>query len=80
MVELFNIQADDNYISCDYSPEQSGLIGSVTVNVDTEEVERVDYSEYEYGKKMYVAHVRAKLMEIFISGKPIPEKAIAQWF
>lgn len=80
MVSLLNILYDGNSISCDYIPENSNDIGKVTVDVKTREVTNIEFSKYEYGKKMYVAHVRAKLSELLDIGQPIPEETTAIWF
>lgn len=80
MVNLFNILYDGSSISCDYIPENSNKIGKVTVDANTHEITQVVFSEYEYGKKMYVAHVRAKLSELLNIGQPIPKEAIAIWY
>ena len=80
MVNLFNILYDGNSISCDYIPENSNEIGRVTVNAKTREVTDIEFSKYEYGKKMYVAHVRSKLSELLDLGQPIPKEATAIWF
>ena len=80
MVELINIKLNGNVISCDYIPEQSGMEGTVFVDTKSEEISKVNYSEYEYGKKMYVAHVRSKLIELFLAGNPIPNSATSIWF
>lgn len=80
MVRLLNILLDGDSISCDYIPENSKDIGKVTVNVTTREVTNIGFSKYEYGKKMYVAHVRAKLSELLDKGQPIPKEAIVIWY
>lgn len=80
MVEIFNIKVDENLISCNYSPEDSGLAGKVVVDVNSEEITDIEYSKYIYGKKMYVAHVRKKLMDLFKSESPIPDKVTATWY
>lgn len=80
MVHLFNIFVEADNISCDYEPEKSGKIGHVTVNTETEEIVKVDYSQYEYGKKMYVAQVRAKLAELLRQKDHIPSETFALWY
>ena len=40
----------------------------------------IEFSKYEYGKKMYVAHVREKLSELLDKGQPIPKEAIVIWY
>lgn len=77
MVSLLNILYDGNSISCDYIPENSNDVGKVT---KTREVTNIEFSKYEHGKKMYVAHVRAKLSELLDIGQPIPEETTAIWF
>lgn len=80
MVRLLNILLDGDSISCDYIPENSNDIGKVTVDVATHEVTNIEFSKYEYGKKMYVAHVREKLSELLDKGQPIPKEAIVIWY
>ena len=80
MVNLLNIVFDGNSISCDYIPENSSDAGKVTVDAKTREVTNVEFSKYEHGKKMYVAHVRSKLSELLDLGQPIPKEATAIWF
>lgn len=80
MVSLLNIIFDGNSISCDYIPENSGDAGKVTIDAKTREVTNVEFSKYEHGKKMYVAHVRSKLSELLDLGQPIPKEATAIWF
>lgn len=80
MVKLFNIKKSDNLISCNYTPETSSLKGFVEVDAKTQEVSKVEYSEYEYGKKTYVAHVRSKLSELLSANKPIPKEIVVSWY
>ena len=80
MVHLTNITFDDESISCNYEPEKSGKMGKVVVDKANEEVKSVSYSDYEFGKKMYVAHVRSKLCELMKLGGDIPKEAVAVWF
>ena len=80
MVHLFNISVNDDTVSCDYTPETSNDVGHVDVDITSEEITNVQFSEYEYGKSMYVAHVRSKLLELVKLSEPIPSEATAIWF
>ncbi len=80
MVHLFNITINDDSISCDYDPEKCGKIGKVVVDKTTQDIKSVLYSEYEYGRKMYVAHVRSKLCELLKYGEKAPREAVVVWF
>lgn len=80
MVKLFNISLSGNIITCDYEPEHTGKIGKVSVDTNAREIVDVVYSEYEYGKKTYVAHVRSKLLELLNSSQPIPKEAYRIWY
>lgn len=80
MVRLFNITIKGNEIACDYDPENCGKIGHLTANVDTEEITNIEYSDYEFGKKMYAAHVRQKLFELLLKKEVVPSEAIAIWY
>ena len=79
MVKLFDIKKSENKISCSYTPETSSLKGYVEVDARTQEVTDVKFSEYEYGKKTYVAHVRAKLSEL-LTAKKIPNEIVVNWY
>ena len=79
MVKIFDIKKTDNKISCSYTPETSSLKGFVEVDAKTQEVTNVEYSKYEYGKKMYIAHVRSKLAELLTASK-IPKEIIVNWY
>lgn len=80
MVRIFNIRENDNVVSCNYTPEDSNLEGYVEVDKTTYEIKDVKYSEYEYGKKMYVSHVREKISEIINSQKSFPNEITAIWY
>lgn len=80
MVRIFNIKENDNVVSCAYTPEDSNLEGYVEVDKKTHEIKEVKYSEYEYGKKMYVSHVREKISEILNSEKTFPNEITAVWY
>ncbi len=80
MVKIFDIKKNNNIVSCSYTPEASTLKGYVEIDVTTHEIKSVKYSDYEYGKKMYVAHVRSKLSELLRSNKPLPKVTTATWY
>ncbi len=80
MVEITNIVINGNTISCNYDPEKSGKLGIISVDIETEEIIAINYSDYEYGKKMYAAHVRSKLIEALKSKKEIPSVLKAVWY
>lgn len=79
MVKLLNILLNKNIISCDYAPENCNQTGHVDMDIITKELINITYSEYEYGKKMYVSHVRKKLIEI-INMSEIPAETVAIWY
>ena len=80
MVRLFNIKRNQDSISCDYEPENSNQIGHVIIDNTTCDVKDVDFPDYEYGKKMYVSHVRSALENALNSKKPFPEEIICNWY
>lgn len=79
MVKLFNILLNGNTISCDYTPENSKQAGHLSMNINTKELTNISYSKYEYGKKLYVSHVRKKLAEI-INMAELPKEVVAIWY
>lgn len=80
MVKIFDIVKHEHTISCSYTPEDTELKGTVEVDVNTQEIKKVNYSKYEYGKKMYVAQVCKKISELLDSNLPLPKEAIAIWY
>lgn len=79
MVRLFNIAVNGTEISCDYEPEGSNKIGRVTVDTTSYEVKKINFSNYEYGKNLYVSHVRSTLETLLKSGEPLPEETTSVW-
>lgn len=80
MVHLYNILLKENEISCDYVPETSNKVGHVVVDTDSYDVKEIKFSDYEYGKKMYVSHVRSKLEELLKSENPLPKEVTVIWY
>ena len=80
MVQLYNISLDGEIISCDYEPENSGKKGHISVDANSYEVTGIVFSDYEYGKKMYVSHVRSKLVELLNSSDSLPNAVTAIWY
>ena len=80
VVHLFNILLNGNEISCDYTPETSDKAGHVVMDTENYEMKDVTFSDYEYGKKMYVSQVCSKLEKLLVSKNSIPEEITAVWF
>lgn len=80
MVKIFNIELHGKTIGCDYLPEDSTSKGHIEVNTETEKIETVIYSEYEYAKKMYVSFASRKLIDVYKNGEPFPDQAISMWY
>lgn len=80
MVKIFNIKENNTVISCNYTPEDSTSMGHIEIDKNTQEITSVKYSDYEYGKKMYVAQVRAKILEFINFKIPFPKEITATWY
>lgn len=80
LVHLFNILMTNDEISCDYTPETSNKTGHIVVDKKSREIKRIEFSDYEYGKKMYAAHVRLKLDELLNSKEPLPKETVSAWY
>lgn len=80
MLKLFNIVMKDDEISCDYTPETSDKVGHVVVDTKSFEIKKVRFSDYEFGKKMYVSHVRSELEKILTSKAQIPNEITTVWY
>lgn len=80
MVKIFDIVDNGEMIYCSYTPENTDLKGTLKINKKTLEIVNVKYSEYEYGKKLYVSHVRSKIAEFIKANKPLPKELVAIWY
>ena len=80
MVKIFNIKKNEKSISCNYIPETSSMAGYVEFDTETHEITKIKYSDYEYGKKMYVAQVCSKISELLSSNSPLPKELTFTWY
>lgn len=76
MVYLRNIERNENFITVEFSPEDSGWWGHISVNINTREVE-CDSNE-EYGRT-YETHAKLKLLEIAKNKEDIT-KCTVMWY
>ena len=80
MVRIFNIFRDDKKICCNYEPEKSGKIGYIEMTADASQVLNVDYSEYPYAPKTYVAQVKNKISDVLKNKETLPEEIYSIWY
>ena len=80
LVHLFNILMTNDEISCDYTPDTSDKVGHIVVDKKSREIKSIEFSGYEYGKKMYASHVRSKLDELLNSKEPVPKETFSVWY
>ena len=80
MVKIFDIVDNGDMIYCTYTPENTNLKGTVDIDKKTLEIVNVNYSAYEYGKKMYVSHVLSKISEFVTANKKLPKELVAIWY
>ncbi len=80
MVRLTNILLENNQIECDYEPEHSQKLGHISVSVDSQEISDYRFSDYEYGKNLYLSAAYNKLLDLLNSKKPIPKEAYAIFY
>ena len=80
MLRIFNIEVKKDRICCNYEPEKSGRTGYIEMNADATEILKVDYSEYEFSKKTYVAQARNKIATVLNNSGHLPNELYAVWY
>ena len=80
MVRIFNIFKDEKKICCNYEPEKSGKIGYIELSADAGQVLKVNYSEYPYAPKTYVAQVKNKISDTLKNSDLLPEEMYSVWY
>ena len=79
MVFLKNIAKQGNKISCNYSPEESGEIGYVEVDISTREYTRKEKTNYDNDTESYIFKARCKLLDL-ANASPIPKESRVVWY
>lgn len=79
MLELKNIKTSDGIISAEYDPENSGDLGSVSINIESGEVVKSTISQLDEPLPIYLHHA-IQALEKLIPEKELPKEKIIMWY
>lgn len=73
MLKLKNIKMNNGIISAEYDPENSGVLGSVSVDIKSGEIVDSKLSEYDKDFPVYLGHAVACLEKLALQDS-VPEE------
>ena len=79
MLKLKNIKINNGIISAEYEPENSGDLGSVSINVENGEVVESKSSQLDVPLPMYLHHAIQALKKM-INEKELPKEKMIMWY
>ena len=79
MLKLKNIKVNHGIISAEYDPENSGILGSVSIDVASGEIVQSKISEYDKDFPVYLDHAAACLEKLALQDS-IPEEKTVMWY
>ena len=78
MLKLRNIRKNNGIISAEYDPENSGELGSVSVDVEREEVKEFTLSKLDGDFPIYMNHAIYALVKLK-DNEEIPKEKLIMW-
>lgn len=79
MLKLKNIKMNNGIISAEYDPENSGVLGSVSVDIKSGEIVDSKLSEYDKDFPVYLGHAVACLEKLALQNS-VPEEKTVMWY
>ena len=79
MLKLKNIKMNNGIISAEYDPENSGVLGSVSIDVKSGEIVNSRISEYDKDFPVYMDHAIAYLEKLALQDS-VPEEKTVMWY
>lgn len=79
MLELKNIKTCDGIISAEYDPENSGNLGSVSINIENGEVVKSKISQLDEPLPIYLYHAAQALKKLLLE-KELPKEKLVMWY
>lgn len=79
MLKLKNIKRTNDVISAEYDPEDSGELGSVSVDIKSKEITDYRLSKLDEDFPIYLNHAADALVEM-ASKKELPEERLVMWY
>ena len=78
MLKLKNIQIKNNIITAVYDPEDSGLLGSISIDVKSGDVIESKASEYDSNFPIYLYHATNGLKDV-MNRTELPKEKTIMW-
>lgn len=78
MLKLRNIKKNNGIISAEYEPENSGELGSVSVDIEREEVQEFTLSKLDGDFPIYMNHAIEALIKMK-DDKEFPKEKMVMW-
>lgn len=79
MLKLKNIKMNNGIISAEYDPENSGVLGSVSVDIKSGEIVDSRLSEYDKDFPVYLGHAASCLEKLALQDS-VPEEKTVMWY
>lgn len=79
MLKLKNIKKNNNIISAEYDPENSGELGSISIDIDSGEVIDSQASKLDSPLPIYLKHAEDALKKIVMEDK-LPQEKLIMWY
>lgn len=79
MLKLLNIKRDNGIISAEYDPENSGMCGGVSIDVESGKVIESRISKRDGQLKMYLNHAVGALKKLRDKDE-LPNEKIVMWY
>lgn len=79
MLKLKNIKMNNGIISAEYDPENSGVLGSVSIDVKSGEIVNSRISEYDKDFPVYMDHAIVYLEKLALQDS-VPEEKTVMWY
>ncbi len=79
MLELKNIKTSDGIISAEYDPENSGNLGSLSINIESGEIVKSTISQLDEPLPIYLYHATQALKKLLLE-KELPKEKLVMWY
>ena len=79
MLKLKNLKKNNGIISAEYDPENSGELGSISIDIEKETVVDFNISKLDGAFPIYANHAVDALMKI-MHNEELPTEKLVMWY
>lgn len=79
MLKLKNIRRNNNIISAEYDPEDSGEIGSISIEISSGKVIESKITKLDNPIPMYLYHA-TRALEKILNEDELPKEKLVMWY